>query len=179
MQVSPEQGALLGMMVELMDAKKVVEIGTYTGYSSISMALAMREGGVLYACDKSEESMEVARRYWKLAGVEKKIVEKIGDAKVSVLELLKEHGENSFDFGFIDADKRAYREYYETLLKLVRPGGLIIVDNVLWYGKVADPEVQDKQTVAIRDFNDFITSDERVTYTMVPVGDGLSFCRKR
>lgn len=179
MQVAPEQGSLLGMMVELTDARRVVEIGTYTGYSSIAMALAMREGGKLYACDRSEESMEVARRYWKEAGVEGKIEERVGDARVTVLDLLHEFGENSFDLGFIDADKRAYKEYYEGLLKLVRPGGLIIVDNVLWYGKVADPEVQDKQTDAIREFNEFVTNDERVTYTMVPVGDGLSFCRKR
>jgi predicted O-methyltransferase YrrM len=179
MQVAPEQGALLALAVELLDARRVVEIGTYTGYSSIAMALAMREGGRLYACDRSEEALEVARRYWTSAGVDERIVEKFGDAKESARGLLEEFGENSFDLGFIDADKRAYREYYETLLRLVRPGGLIIVDNVLWYGKVADDTVMDKQTEAIREFNEFVTNDARVTYSMVPVGDGLSFCRKR
>lgn len=179
MQVAPEQGALLALMVELVDARRVIEIGTYTGYSSIAMASAMREGGVLYACDKNEESFAVARRYWAKAGVSDRVVEKNGDAKVSVVELLEEHGENSFDVGFIDADKRAYREYYEALLKLVRPGGLIIIDNVLWYGKVADETLEDKQTLAIREFNAFVASDERVSYGMVPIGDGLSICRKR
>jgi len=179
MQVAPEQGALLALMVELVDARRVIEIGTYTGYSSIAMASAMREGGVLYACDKNEESFAVARRYWAKAGVSDRVVEKNGDAKVSVVELLEEHGENSFDVGFIDADKRAYREYYEALLKLVRPGGLIIIDNVLWYGKVADETLEDKQTLAIREFNAFVASDERVSYGMVPIGDGLSVCRKR
>ena len=179
MQVAPEQGALLALAVELLDARRVVEIGTYTGYSSIAMALAMREGGRVYACDRDEEALATARRYWALAGVEGRVTEKFGDAKESVRELLEEFGENSFDMGFIDADKRAYREYYEQLLRLVRPGGLIIVDNVLWYGKVADESVVDKQTAAIREFNDFVAKDERVSYTMVPVGDGLSFCRKR
>jgi len=179
MQVAPEQGALLGLLVELVDARRVVEIGTYTGYSSICMASAMRAGGVVYACDKSEESFAVARRYWDEAGVRDRVIEKNGDAKASVVELIEEHGENSFDFGFIDADKRAYMEYYEALLKLVRPGGLIVVDNVLWYGKVADQAIDDKQTVAIREFNAFVASDARVSYSMVPIGDGLSVCRKR
>ena len=169
----------MALAVELLDARRVVELGTYTGYSSIAMARARREGGRLYACDRSEEALAVARRYWTSAGVDERIVEKFGDAKESARGLLEEFGENSFDLGFIDADKRAYREYYETLLRLVRPGGLIIVDNVLWYGKVADETVMDKQTEAIREFNEFVTNDARVTYSMVPVGDGLSFCRKR
>ena len=179
MQVAPEQGALLALAVEMIGARRVVEIGTYTGYSSIAMALAMRGEGALYACDKSEEALATARRYWARAGVEGIVKEKFGDAKESVRELLDAHGAGSFDLGFIDADKRAYREYYEALLELVRPGGLIIVDNVLWYGKVADAEVNDKQTEAIRAFNEFVAGDERVSYSMIPVGDGLSFCRKR
>ncbi|CEF97659.1 O-methyltransferase, family 3 [Ostreococcus tauri] len=179
MQVAPEQGALLALCVELMDARRVIEIGTYTGYSSIAMALAMRPGGTLYACDRDEDALRVARRYWSRAGVDDVVKEKYGDAKESVRELLETYGENSFDMGFIDADKRAYREYYESLLRLVRPGGLIVVDNVLWYGKVADATVTDKQTEAIRAFNDFVATDERVTYTLLPVGDGLSLCRKR
>ena len=179
MQVPPEQGQLMALLIELMGAKRVIEVGTYTGYSSIAMALALPSDGVLVACDTSEQSFEVARRYWKLAGVESKIEERLGDGKATLDALLARDGPGHYDVGFVDADKRGYWEYYEKLLKLVRPGGLIAVDNVLWYGKVADPDVADKQTEAIREFNARVAEDERVTQQIVPVGDGLTLCRVR
>ena len=179
MQVPPEQGQLMALLIELMGAKRVIEVGTYTGYSSIAMALALPADGVLVACDTSEPSFEVARRYWKLAGVESKIEERLGDGKATLDALLARDGPGHYDVGFVDADKRGYWEYYEKLLKLVRPGGLIAVDNVLWYGKVADPDVADKQTEAIREFNARVAEDERVTQQIVPVGDGLTLCRVR
>lgn len=126
------------------------EVGTYTGYSSIAMALALPPDGKLVACDVSEPSFEVARRYWAEAGVEQKIEERLGDAKATLDDIIAAGGAGSFDIAFVDADKRGYWEYYEKLLTLVRPGGLIAIDNVLWYGRVADPEQLDKQTVAIR-----------------------------
>ena len=179
MQVPPEQGQLMALLIELMGAKRVIEVGTYTGYSSIAMALALPTDGVLVACDTSEPSFEVARKYWKIAGVESKIEERLGDGKTTLDDLLTRDGPGHYDVGFVDADKRGYWEYYEKLLKLVRPGGLIAVDNVLWYGKVADPTVVDKQTEAIREFNRRVAEDERVTQQIVPVGDGLTLCRVR
>lgn len=179
MQVPPEQGALMGLLVELMGATRVVEVGTFTGYSSIAMALALPENGKLIACDVSESSFEVARRYWDEAGVAHKVEERLGDAKATLDDLIASGMENAFDVGFVDADKRGYWEYYEKLLTLVRPGGLIAIDNVLWYGRVADPEQGDKQTAAIREFNAKVANDARCTVSTIPVGDGLTLCRVR
>mmetsp|Transcript_17986 Transcript_17986/g.28728 ORF Transcript_17986/g.28728 Transcript_17986/m.28728 type:complete len:292 (-) Transcript_17986:115-990(-) len=179
MQVPPEQGAFMGLLVELMGAKNIIEVGTYTGYSSIAMALALPPDGKLVACDVSEPSFEVARKYWAEAGVTDKIDERLGDAKTTLDDLIAAGGTGTFDIAFVDADKRGYWGYFEKLLELVRPGGLIAVDNVLWYGRVADPEQVDKQTVAIRDFNARVAADQRVTHSTIPVGDGLTLCRVR
>ena len=186
MQVPPEQGAFLRLLVELIDAKRVLEIGTYTGYSSIAMALALpsfEQGGRLVACDSSEMSMAVARRYWRKAGVEDKIEERLGDGKEAFERLLDEVHRGArpqFDLGFIDADKRGYWQYYDAMVTgLIRKGGLIAVDNVLWYGKVADPEVKDKQTESMRAFNERVFRDERVAHCTIPVGDGITLCRVR
>ena len=178
MQVPPEQGQLLGLLVELLGARRVLEVGTYTGYSSIAMALALPDTGTLVACDVSEETMAVAKRWWREAGVEHKIEPRLGDARVTLDALIASGAANTFDVAFIDADKRAYGDYYEQLLTLVRPGGLIAVDNVLWYGRIARGDT-DKATAALREFNAFVAADARVSYTMVPIGDGLSLCRKR
>ena len=182
MQVPPEQGAFMRLLVELIGAKRVVEVGTYTGYSSIAMALALpsaEDGGKLVACDSSEPSFEVARRYWEKAGVSDVVEERLGDAKATLARLVEEQGDGgpSYDVGFIDADKRGYWHYYDTMVtSLVRKGGLIAIDNVLWYGKVADEARSDKQTEAIREFNARVLADDRVTHCTVPVGDGLTLC---
>jgi len=182
MQVPPEQGAFMRLLVELTGAKRVVEVGTYTGYSSVAMALALpsaADGGKLVACDSSEPSLEVARRYWEKAGVADVVEERLGDGKATLAALVREQGSGgpSFDIGFIDADKRGYWHYYDTMVTgLIRKGGLIAIDNVLWYGKVADEALSDKQTEAIREFNARVLADERVTHCTVPIGDGLTLC---
>mmetsp|Transcript_5400 Transcript_5400/g.13722 ORF Transcript_5400/g.13722 Transcript_5400/m.13722 type:complete len:163 (-) Transcript_5400:2-490(-) len=162
-----------------MGARNIVEVGTYTGYSSIAMALALPPGGRLVACDVSEESFAVARKYWAEAGVADKIDERLGDAKATLDDLIAAGGAGQYDLGFVDADKRGYWEYYEKLLTLVRPGGLIAIDNVLWYGRVADPAETDKTTAAIREFNARVAADPRVTHCTVAIGDGLTLCRVR
>ena len=136
-------------------------------------------GAVLYALDKDERSMAVARRYWESAGVRHKVVERLGSASESLEQLLAEHGPGSFDLAFIDADKRAYWAYYEQLLQLVRPGGLIIADNVLFYGKVAQPQASDKAAVSLAEFNSRLLTDDRIDLSIIPVGDGMALCRKR
>ncbi len=179
MQVSPEQGQFMRLLVELIDAKKCLEIGTFTGYSSLSVALSLPEDGTLVACDKSEEWTSIARRYWKSAGVGKKIELLLGPAIESLDKLLKEGQAGTFDFAFIDADKSNYIGYYERVLSLVRRGGLILVDNVLWSGKVADASNSEDDTITIREFNQRLRNDERIFLSMIPIGDGLTLARKR
>jgi predicted O-methyltransferase YrrM len=178
MQISPEQGQLMRLLAELMGASKALEVGTFTGYSSLCVALALPDGGELVACDVSEEWTALGRKYWKLAGVERKIDLRI-DPAVKTLESLLPHRAGDFDFAFIDADKKNYGVYYELCLALLRPGGLLLVDNVLWGGSVADPSVQDEDTEAIRRLNEKICRDDRVLHSMLPVGDGLSLVRKK
>lgn len=179
MQISPEQGQFMALLVQLMGAKKTLEIGVFTGYSSLAVALALPPDGKIIACDVSEEYTNVARRYWQEAGVAEKIDLRIAPA-LDTLDLLLTSGEEeSFDFAFIDADKGNYQEYYERCLKLIRPGGLIAIDNVLWSGRVADSQVQDQSTQAIRKFNEKLFQDERVTISMVPIADGLTLALKR
>lgn len=179
MQISPEQGQFMALLVQLMGAKKTLEIGVFTGYSSLAVALALPPDGKIIACDVSEEYTNVARRYWQEAGVAEKIDLRIAPA-LDTLDLLLTSGEEeSFDFAFIDADKGNYQEYYERCLKLIRPGGLIAIDNVLWSGRVADQQVQDQSTQAIRKFNEKLFQDERVTISMVPIADGLTLALKR
>lgn len=179
MQIAAEQGQFMGLLVELMGARKVFEVGTFTGYSALAMALALPEDGRLVTCDVSEEWTATARRFWRKAGVEGRIDLRLGPA-VETLDGLIAAGEAaSFDFAFIDADKTGYDAYYVRSLELLRPGGLIAIDNVFWDGAVADPAKHDPDTEAIRALNEKIHGDTRVTLTMVPVGDGLTLALKR
>ena len=178
MQVAPEEGALLAMLVRLLDARRVLEIGTFTGYSSTAMALAMGEGGRIVCCDLSTDWTDIARRAWTDAGVADRIDLRIGPALDTVDALLDEGAESGFDLAFIDADKPSYDAYYEGCLRLVRTGGVIAIDNTLWSGRVADPSVHDESTDAIRALNAKIAADERVEPVIVPVGDGLTLARR-
>jgi caffeoyl-CoA O-methyltransferase len=170
MQISPEQGAFMSVLVKAIGARRCLEVGTFTGYSSTVVALAIPDDGHLTCCDVSVEWTDVARRYWTDAGVAHKIDLRIGPA-VDTLQTLED---GSFDFAFIDADKPGYDAYYERALRLVRPGGLIAIDNVLWSGRVADDADQDERTQAIRALNAKIATDKRVDVAMVPIGDGMT-----
>lgn len=179
MQIAPEQGQFMALLVQLLGAKKAVEIGVFTGYSSLSVALALPPDGKIIACDVSEEYTSVARRYWQEAGVADKVDLRIAPALETLDRLLAEGQAGTFDFAFIDADKGNYDGYYERSLQLLRPGGLIAIDNVLWGGDVADPEVQDNSTQAIRALNEKLHQDERVSLSLLPVADGLTLALKR
>ena len=179
MQIAPEQGQFMALLVELIGAQRVLEIGVFTGYSSTCMALALPPDGLLMALDLSAEYTIIARRYWQLAGVANKIELRLGPALASLDRLIEDGASNSFDLAFIDADKGHYAVYYERSLRLLRPGGLLLIDNVLWGGKVADPSVEDDDTQAIRALNRIIHTDERVTEVLLPVADGLTLARKR
>jgi len=176
MQIAPEQGAFMTLLARAIGARRAVEVGTFTGYSALCIARGLPEDGELLACDVSEEWTAVGRRYWERAGVAKKIELRIGPAAETLRALPREP---RFDLGFIDADKPAYPIYYEEILARLRPGGLILVDNVLWLGRVADPAVEDPQTAAIRAFNSLVAADARVDCVMLPVSDGLTLLRKR
>jgi caffeoyl-CoA O-methyltransferase len=178
MQIGPDQGAFMTLLVELTGAKRALEIGTFTGYSSICIAGALPADGKLICCDVSEEYTSIARDYWRRAGLESKIELRLGPA-VATLDALIEAKVKAFDFAFIDADKGNYLNYYERAMQLVRPGGLIAIDNVLWGGGVADPKENDADTLAIRAVNERVRADERVTVSLVPIGDGLTLARKR
>lgn len=179
MQIAPEQGQLMALLAELIGARRCLEIGVYTGYSSLAVALALPAQGRLIACDVSEEWTSVARRYWKEAGVEHKIALELRPAVETLDELIQGGQAGSFDFAFIDADKERYDDYYERCLVLLRQGGLLSVDNALWGGAVADPTQSDEETVALRALNDKVTRDPRVSSSLVPIGDGLLLARKR
>lgn len=179
MQIAPEQGQFMALLVRLMSVRRAIEVGVFTGYSALAVALAMPEDGRLIACDLSEEWTAVARRYWAEAGVADKIELRLAPALETLDELLAQGQAGSFDFAFIDADKRNYINYYERILKLLRPGGLAAIDNVLWAGQVADPAEEGDDTLAIRAFNEHLRSDERVLLSLVPIGDGLSLALKR
>lgn len=179
MQISPEQGQFMALLVQLMGAKKTLEVGVFTGYSSLAIALALPPEGKIVACDVSEEYTAIARRYWQSAGVAEKIDLRLAPALETLDRLLAEENAETFDFAFIDADKKNYAGYYEKALQLIRPGGLIAVDNVLWSGQVADDSIQDDSTQAIRQFNEKLYRDERVTLSLVPIADGLTLALKR
>ena len=178
MQLSPEQGQFMALLVELTSAKRYVEVGTFTGYSSLSVALAMPDDGAVVACDVSRDYTDVARRFWEEAGVVGKIDLRIGPAVATLRELAKSAA-GSFDIAFIDANKDEYDDYYELCLTLVRTGGLVLIDNVLWGGAVADPDLRDPDTAAIRALNAKIQADQRVTQSLLPIGDGLTIALKR
>jgi len=179
MQISPEQGQFMSMLIQILGAKRIIEIGVFTGYSSTIMAMAMPEDGHLDACDVDEDFTSIARRYWKQAGVEEKIELHLAPA-LDTLEQIKRDGKaGTYDLAFIDADKTNYLHYYRQCLELVRPGGLVLVDNVLWGGDVADPTQADEDTEGIRKLNRHIHQDSRVDISMLPIGDGLTLARKR
>ena len=178
MQISPEQGQFMALLVRMLNARFTLEIGVFTGYSALAVALALPADGQVVACDVSEEWTSMAKRYWEKAGVAQRIRLKLAPAK-STLDALLESGEaGRFDFAFIDADKTGYLDYYERCLKLVRKGGLIVTDNTLWSGKVADASVQDEDTKALRAFNDALHRDGRVAVSMLPIGDGVTLALK-
>ncbi len=179
MQISPEQAQFMALLLKLMGAKKVLEIGVFLGYSSTAMALALPEDGTLIACDSNAEFTRVASSYWQKANLEGKIYLKLAPALDSLDELIAEGQSNSFDFVFIDADKSNYINYYEKSLQLLRQGGLIAIDNVLWYGRVADEEVTDNRTKKIRAFNQKLAQDDRIDISLLPIGDGLTLARKK
>lgn len=177
MQIGPEQGAFMAMLVKLTDPKRILEIGTFTGYSSLAMALA--GDAQIIAADMSEEWTNVARRYWKRAGVDGRIELRLGPGAETIAALLSEGGAGSFDMMFIDADKTSYDTYYEGGLELLRQGGLMLIDNVLWDGKVADASANDPDSSALKALNTKIAADERVDFVMTPICDGLTMARKR
>jgi caffeoyl-CoA O-methyltransferase len=179
MQIAPEEGAFLALLVRILGARKILEIGTFTGYSSTAMALALPADGRIICCDLSREWTDVARRAWADAGVADRIDLRLGPALESLEQLFAAGEEGSFDLAFIDADKANYSGYYEGALRLVRQGGVIAIDNVLWSGRVADPDANDEDTNAIRALNDDIAADERVDIAMLPLADGLTLARVR
>ena len=179
MQISPEQGQFMALMLRMIGARKVLEIGTFTGYSALTMALALPPGGRLVACDISAEWTAIAVRYWREAAVSERIELRLAPALETLRGLIDGGEALTFDFAFIDADKENYPAYYEAALELVRAGGLIAIDNTLWDGRVADPSVTDADTVAIRAFNETLREDLRIDLSLVPIGDGLTLARKR
>jgi predicted O-methyltransferase YrrM len=178
MQIGADQGVLLAFLVRLIGARNAIEVGTFTGYSALSVASALVPGGRLVCCDISEEWTAIARRYWAEAGVADRIELHLQPAQLTLAELLRNNGAGSFDFAFIDADKTGYDAYYEACLALLRAGGLIAIDNVLWSGTVADPADQKPDTVALRNLTAKIRDDSRVDACLVTVGDGVQLARK-
>lgn len=179
MQIAPEQGALLAMLVELIGARNCLEVGTFTGYSSTAIAMALPEDGRLTCCDVSREWTDVARRYWEEAGVADKVELRIAPALETLDSLVAAGGGASYDFAFVDADKAGYDAYFDRLMTLLRPGGLIAFDNMLWGGRVVDPRAEDEDTLAIRALNRRLAGDDRVSLAMLPVADGVVLARKR
>jgi predicted O-methyltransferase YrrM len=179
MQIGPDQGQFMQLLVQVIGARKTLEVGVFTGYSALWVALGLPEDGRIVACDISEEYTSVGKRYWKEAGVDQKIDLRLGPALETLDNLLRDGQRGSFDFAFIDADKSNYANYYERALELLRTNGVIAIDNTIWSGRVADESVQDTDTVAIRELNEKLRSDERVTLSMLTVGDGLTLAMKR
>ncbi len=179
MQITPEQGAFMANLVRMIGARRTLEVGTFTGYSALVVAMALPEDGQLIACDISEEWTAMGRRYWAEAGVAQKIDLRLQSALITLDELIAAGEGGSFDFAFIDADKGNYDAYYERCLTLLRTGGVVAIDNVLWSGAVADDSRQDDDTVALRALNAKLQEDQRVDINMLPIGDGLTLAVKR
>ena len=175
---APEQGQFLALLAQLIGARKCLEVGVYTGYSTLWVALALPHDGSVLACDVSEKWTAIARRYWEEAGVAERIDLQLAPALETLDRLLAADQAGSFDFAFIDADKENYPDYYERTLQLLRPGGLMLIDNTLWSGAVADTSRQDPETCAIRALNDLVHADDRVQMSLLPVADGLTLARK-
>ena len=178
MQISADQGQFFALLMRVLNARKTIEVGVFTGYSSLAVALALPADGKLVACDISEEYTSVARRYWEEAGVAGKIDLRIAPAVQTLHELMREGQEGTFDFAFIDADKTGYREYVELCLRLLRPGGVIALDNMLQSGKVIDASANDKDTIAIRELNRQLAEDRRVLVSLLPIADGVTLAVK-
>ena len=179
MQIAPEEGTFLAMMVELTGARRCIEVGTFTGYSSTAVALVLPADGHLVCCDVSEEWTALARKYWDEAGVADMIDLRIAPAADTLDQLLADGEESTYDFAFVDADKSGYDTYYELLLRLVRPGGLIAIDNTLWSGHVLDQDSDDEDTQAIQALNAKLANDERISLCLLPVADGVTLARRR
>lgn len=178
MQISPEQAHFMRLLIQLIGAKKTLEMGTFTGYSTLAVALALPEDGQVIACDINKEWTDIAKVYWKEAGVDFKIKLHLAPALETLATLISQGEENSFDFAFIDADKPGYLDYYERSLQLVRPGGLIVLDNIFMAGEIADPAIKSKGVRTIRALNEKIKTDNRVNFSVVPIGDGLTLALK-
>lgn len=179
MQIAPEQGAFMALLVELIGARRCLELGTFTGYSSLAVALALPPDGRIVCCDVSDEWTSVARRYWAEAGVADKVDLRLGPALDTLDALLADGQAGTFDFAFLDADKESYPAYYERIVELLRPGGLLAIDNVFGGGRIADESDQDPRIVATRRMNERVATDERVSIALVPIADGLTLVRKR
>ena len=179
MQIAPEQGQFMALVLRLMGAERGIEVGVYCGYSALACALALPAGGELIACDINAEWTAVARRYWQRAGVDDRIKLHLRPALETLRHLIDEGRAGSFDYAFIDADKENYWHYYEACLTLLRPGGLVMVDNTLWEGRVLAPEAAESSTRAIQAFNRRLLADERVDISLLPLADGLTLARKR
>jgi predicted O-methyltransferase YrrM len=178
MQIAPDQGQFMALLIRLMQAKDIIEIGVFTGYSTLCMAMVLPADGHIVACDINKEYTDVARQYWHKAGVAKKIELILAPAIQTLDGLLQQGRQEHYDFVFIDADKPEYPDYYERTLQLLRPGGLIVIDNVLWYGKPANPDEVDKDTQAMRKFNQQLFNDNRVAISMLAIADGLTLALK-
>lgn len=179
MQIAPEQGQFMALLARLIGARRAIEIGVFTGYSALCLAQAMPSDGRLLACDISEQWTDIARRYWAEAGLTERIELVLAPALETLQRRLSAGEGGRYDLAFIDADKAAYQDYYEACLELLRPGGLVLVDNVLWSGRVADPGDADADTRALRMFNAALQDDQRIDLSMLPVADGLTLARKR
>ncbi len=179
MQIAPEQGQFMALLIKLMGARRAIEVGVYTGYSALAVAEALPDDGLLVACDINVETTAIAQRYWQQAGLADKIDLRLAPAAQTLQALLDDEQAGSFDFAFIDADKTGYSDYYELCLALLRPGGLIVVDNVLWGGAVLEASTDDDDTRAIQQFNAQLSVDQRVDLSLLPLADGLSLLRKR
>lgn len=179
MQIPPEEGQFLALMIKILNVQKALEIGIFTGYSSTAIASALPEKGKLFALDHNPEWAKQAQNYWKKFGLEDKIELHLDEAVNSLEKLISEGHKSSFDFIFIDADKKNYEKYYELSLNLLKKGGVIIIDNILWRGYVANPEKVDKPTMTLRKFNEIISNDDRVEQSLLPLWDGISIIRKR
>jgi predicted O-methyltransferase YrrM len=179
MQISPEQGQFMALLLKLIGARRCVEVGVFTGYSSLCTALALPDDGHIVACDVSEKWTSIARRYWREAGVERKVDLRLAPALQTLDALLAAGEAGRFDFAFVDADKENYAGYYERVLELLRPNGLLMFDNTLWSGRVADAKHTDVDTVALRALNEQLHRDERIDVSLTPIGDGLTLVRKR
>jgi O-methyltransferase len=177
--VMAEEGQLLALLASLCGARRVVDVGTYTGYSALCLARALPPDGTVFTCDISARFSTIAVEHWKRAGIADRIDFRVGDGKQVLADLEAELGTGSMDLAFIDADKSSYLEYYESALRLVRPGGLVVIDNTLFFGRVIDPDADDADTVAIRSLNRFLQGDDRVDLVLLPMGDGITLARKK